>query len=219
MAFAAAQSPDDDLCIALYDVTFAVIDVETTGGGPQNCALTEVAAAKFRGGECLGTFATLVDPCDTIPPFITALTGISDEMVRGAPSVPGVLPSFVEFVRGAVLVGHNVSFDLSFLNAALEENDRLPLDNLVVDTLTLARRLVDPEVPNCRLGTLAAGLELEHRPAHRALDDVMATADLLHRLIEYATGFGVFQLGQLVDLPQFVPTVVRNPLRRGRAFL
>jgi len=218
MAFAAA-SPSDDLSIPLYDVTFAVIDVETTGGGPQNCALTEVAAAKFRGGECLGTFATLVDPHDTIPPFITALTGITDDMVRDAPSVPGVLPAFVEFVHGAVLVGHNVEFDLAFINAALEENDRFPLDNLVVDTLALARRLVRPEVPNCRLATLAAGLELEHRPAHRALDDVMATADLLHRLIEDATGFGVFRLGQLVELPGFIPTVVRDPSRGLRTFL
>jgi DNA polymerase III subunit epsilon len=218
MALAAAAS-SDDLYIPLYDVTFCVIDVETTGGGPQTCALTEVAAAKFRGGECLGTFATLVDPCDTIPPFITALTGISDDMVRDAPSVPGVLPAFIEFVGGAVLVGHNVSFDLSFLNAALEDNDRLPLDNVVVDTLALARRLVDPEVPNCRLATLAAGLDLEHRPAHRALDDVIATADLLHRLIEDATGFGVLRLGQLVELPQWVPTVVRNPSRGLRTFL
>jgi DNA polymerase-3 subunit epsilon len=217
MAFAAASS--DDMYLPLSDVTFCVIDVETTGGGPQTCALTEVAAAKFRGGECLGTFATLVDPVGEIPPFISALTGITDDMVRGAPSVPGVLPSFIEFVRGAVLVGHNVSFDLSFLNAALEENDRLPLDNLVVDTLALARRLVDAEVPNCRLATLASGLELDHRPAHRALDDVMATADLLHRLIEDATGFGVFQLGQLVELPQFVPTVVRDSSRRLRTFL
>jgi DNA polymerase-3 subunit epsilon len=218
MTLAAATS-SDDLCSPLYNVTFCVVDVETTGGGPETCALTEVAAAKFRGGECLGTFATLVDPCDNIPPFITALTGISDAMVRDAPSVPGVLPAFVEFVHGSVLVGHNISFDLSFLNAALAQNERLPLDNLVVDTLALARRLVDSEVPNCRLATLATGLDLEHRPAHRALDDVMATADLLHRLIEDATGFGVFQLGQLVELPRCVPTVVRNPSRRLRAFL
>jgi DNA polymerase-3 subunit epsilon len=218
MAFAAVEPPDD-LCLPLFDVTFCVIDVETTGGGPQTCALTEVAAAKFRSGECLGTFATLVDPNDHIPPFISALTGITDDMVRDAPSVPGVLPSLVEFVRGAVLVGHNVQFDLGFINAALEANDRPPLDNLVVDTLALARRLVRPEVPNCRLATLAAGLELEHRPAHRALDDVMATADLLHRMIEDATGFGVFQLGQLVELPGFIPTVERESSRRLRAFL
>ncbi|HVC68735.1 MAG TPA: exonuclease domain-containing protein [Acidimicrobiales bacterium] len=218
MALAAASS-SDDLSIPLYDVTFAVVDVETTGGGPETCALTEIAAAKFRGGACLGTFATLVDPCDVIPPFITSLTGITNDMVRDAPSLPGVLPAFVEFVHGAVIVGHNVSFDLAFLNAALEHNDRFPLDNLVVDTLALARRLAAEEIPNCKLGTLASALELEHRPAHRALDDVMATADLLHRLIEDATGFGVFQLGQLVELPQFIPTVVRGPSRRLRAFL
>ncbi len=218
MAFAAAE-PSDDLGIPLYDVTFCVIDVETTGGGPETCALTEVAGAKFRGGECLGTFATLVHPHDAIPPFITALTGITDDMVRDAPSVPGVLPAFVEFVHGTVLVGHNVEFDLAFINAALEQNDRPPLDNLVVDTLALARRLVRPEVPNCRLATLAAGLELAHRPAHRALDDVMATADLLHRLIEDATGFGVFQLGQLVELPGFIPTVVRDRSVGLRTFL
>jgi DNA polymerase-3 subunit epsilon len=215
----AAASSSDDLCLPLFDVTFAVVDVETTGGGPRTCALTEIAAAKFRGGACLGTFATLVDPCDTIPPFITSLTGITDDMVRGAPSLPGVLAAFVEFVHGAVLVGHNVAFDLSFLNAGLEDNERPPLDNLVIDTLALARRLAHEEIPNCRLGTLAAALELEHRPAHRALDDVMATADLLHRLIEDATGFGVFQLGQLVELPQFIPTVERKPSRRLRAFL
>ena len=138
MAF--ARSADvDDCSVPLFDVTFAVVDVETTGGGPATNALTEIAAAKFRGGECLGTFATLVDPNGAIPPFISALTGITDDMVRGAPSVPGVLPAFVEFVRGAVIVGHNVEFDLSFLNAALEDNERLPLDNLVVDTLALAR--------------------------------------------------------------------------------
>jgi DNA polymerase-3 subunit epsilon len=218
MAFAAASS-SDDLALALYDVTFAVVDVETTGGGPQTCSLTEIAAAKFRGGDCLGTFATLVDPCDVIPPFITSLTGITNDMVRDAPSLAGVLPAFVEFVHGAVIVGHNVSFDLAFLNAALDDNDRPPLDNLVIDTLALARRLAAEEIPNCKLGTLAAALELEHRPAHRALDDVMATVDLLHRLIEDATGFGVFQLGQLVELPQFIPTVVRDPSRRLRTFL
>jgi DNA polymerase-3 subunit epsilon len=217
MAFAAPAS-SDDFSLPLFHVTFCVVDVETTGGGPQTNALTEIAAAKFRGGECLGTFSTLVDPEDAIPPFIAELTGITDDMVRGAPDLSGVLPALVEFVHGAVLVGHNVAFDLSFLNAALEAHDRPLLENLVVDTLALARRLVPEEVPNCRLGTLASAMALEHLPRHRALDDVMATADLLHRLIEDATGFGVFQLGQLLELPQFIPTVVRNPSRRLRAF-
>ena len=200
----------DEFDVSLYDVTFAVVDVETTGGGPETGGLTEVGAAKFRGGECLGTFATLVDAQAAIPPFITELTGITDEMVRAAPPLPGALSFFVEFVGPSVLVGHNVDFDLGFINAALERLERPALRNTVVDTLTLARRLAGPEIPNCRLATLAAAMRLEHRPAHRALDDVMATADLLHRLIEDATGYGVFRLGELVALDRTLPTVARS---------
>jgi DNA polymerase III subunit epsilon len=185
---------------ALFDVCFAVVDVETTGGSPDDAALTEIAAAKYQGGQCMGSFQTLVDPCRAVPPLITLLTGISDDMVRDAPSVPSVLPSFLEFVHGTVVVGHNVSFDLAFLDAALTGSGRPPLPNTSVDTLALARRLLVPDVPNCRLRTLAAMLELEHRPSHRALDDVLATADLLHRLIERASGYGVFLLADLVAL-------------------
>jgi len=185
---------------ALFDVPFAVLDVETTGGSPATAALTEIAAATFRGGECLGTFQTLVDPGCGVPPLISLLTGITDDMVAGAPPVSCVLPSFLEFVHGAVLVGHNISFDLSFLDAALGADGREPLPNATVDTLALARRLLRPDVPNCRLRTLATHLGLEHRPSHRALDDVCATADLLHRLIERATGYGVFVLADLVEL-------------------
>jgi DNA polymerase-3 subunit epsilon len=199
---AATECPLVDPDTPLFDVPFAVVDVETTGGSPPSAALTEIAAARFRGGECQGEFQTLVDPRCHVPPLISTLTGITDSMVHGAPPVSSVLPSFLEFVRGAVLVGHNVTFDRSFLDAALCASGRQPLDNPMVDTLALARRLVRPDVPNCRLSTLALSLRLEHRPAHRALDDVRATADLLHRLIEHASGYGVFVLADLVDLPR-----------------
>jgi DNA polymerase-3 subunit epsilon len=206
--------PDADPCVdlgaPLFDVCFAVLDVETTGGSPATAALTEIAAAKYRGGECLGEFQTLVDPGCSVPPLISLLTGITDDMVHGAPSVSSVLPSLLEFVRDSVIVGHNVSFDVAFLDAALGDSGRAPLGNATIDTLALARRLVRPDVPNCKLRTLATSLRLEHRPSHRALDDVRATADLLHRLIEHATGYGVFVLGDLVDL-------VRKPdLRTAR---
>jgi DNA polymerase-3 subunit epsilon len=121
-------------------------------------------------------------------------------MVIGAPPVSSVLPSLLEFLHGSVIVGHNVRFDLGFLDSALIDNGYEPLDNTVVDTLALARRLVRPDVPNCKLRTLATVLELDHLPSHRALDDVRATADLLHRLIERATGYDVFVLGDLIDL-------------------
>ena len=184
----------------MFDVTFAVVDVETTGGSPTTSALTEIAAARYRGGECVGEFQSLVDPRCGVPPLISLLTGITDDMVRGAPSVESVLPSFLEFVRGSVIVGHNVGFDLSFLDAALGDSGYEPLRNITIDTLALARQLVRPDVPNCKLRTLATALRLEHLPSHRALDDVRATADLLHRLIEHASGYDCFVLGDLVDL-------------------
>lgn len=185
----------------LFDVTFVVLDVETTGAAPGAAALTEIGAAAYRGGELLGTFDTLVDPGYPVPPFISDLTGITDDMLFGAPVAPAVLPAFVDFVGAAVLVGHNVAFDLAFLDAALGAC-RLPaLANPALDTLALARRMVRDLVPDCALATLAAALRLEHQPRHRALADALATADLLHRLIEQAAGFGAERLGQLLALP------------------
>lgn len=194
----------------LYQVTFVVLDVETTGSAPDSAALTEIGAARFRGGERLGTFQTLVAPGHSVPPFVSELTGITDHMLEQAPSVHRVVPGFAEFVGRAVVVGHNLSFDLAFLDAALVECHRAPLANPKVDTLELARRLVRDVVPDCALATLARALRLEHRPTHRALSDALATADLLHRLIEQATGLGVEHLGELLDLPARLAPVPRH---------
>jgi len=191
----------DDLGTPLADVTFCVIDLETTGGSPTECGITEVGAVKLRGGECLGTFQTLVNPGCAIPPEITVLTGITQAMVVPAPRIEEVLPALLEFVGDAVIVGHNVRFDVGFLQAALERDDRPRLRNRTVDTVALARRLVRDEVPNCRLGTLARHLRLDHDPSHRALDDALATGDLLHVLLERAGGLGVTGLDDLLALP------------------
>ena len=195
------QRSFDDLGTPLREVTFCVIDLETTGGSPADCAITEIGAVKLRGGECLGTFQTLVDPGCTIPPTITVLTGITDAMVCRAPRIDVVLPSLLEFIGGSVIVGHNVRFDVSFLQAALERHGRPPLQQQRIDTASLARRLLADEVPNCRLGTLADRLRLPHRPCHRALDDALATGDLLHVLIERASALGVTGLDDLMALP------------------
>ena len=200
----ALQQSFDDLGTPLSQVTFVVVDVETTGGSPADHSLTEVAAARYRGGELLGTFQTFVRPDERIPPFITALTGISDAMVADAPRVGEMLPSFLEFVGGAVLVGHNLRFDRSFLDHALVATGRDRLPNPCVDTLALARRLVRDMVPNCKLGTLAQALRLPHEPSHRALTDVLATGDLLHALLERAGSFGILGLEELLDLPRLV---------------
>lgn len=192
----------DECGTPLADVTFCVIDLETTGGSADTDRITEIGAVKVRGGECLGTFQTLVNPGCAIPPYITILTGITESMVLPAPPIESVLPSLESFIGDSVLVAHNARFDVGFVNAALIRADRDPLTNRVLDTVPLARRLVRDEVPDCKLGTLASRLRLDHQPSHRALDDALATTDLLHFLIERASGFGVVGLDDLIGLPR-----------------
>lgn len=187
-----------DLGRPLVKTTFVVVDLETTGGSPQQDRITEIGAVKIRAGEVLGELATLVDPGIAIPSAITALTGISGPLVRGRPPVDAVLPSFLEFSRGAALVAHNSRFDIAFLNAALQRLDYPPLDHPVVCTAQLARRLVGDEVRNRRLGTLAHHFRASTVPVHRALADARATVDVFHALLEGAGSFGVVTLEDLV---------------------
>jgi len=200
--FVDPQRSFDDLGTALHDVTFVVIDLETTGGSAADCAITEVGAVKLKGGECLGTYQTLVDPGCAIPPEITVITGITQAMVMRAPRMEAVMPSLLEFIGDGVIVGHNIRFDIGFLNAALAQQGRPRLPHRSIDTLALARRLLRDEVPNCKLGTLADRLRLPHTPSHRALDDALATGDLLHLLLERAGSLGVTGLDDLLVLPK-----------------
>ncbi len=185
----------------LQDVTFCVIDLETTGTSPGASMITEIGAVKLRGGECLGTYQTLVDPGCAIPPQITLITGITESMVANAPRIESVTPSLLEFIGDSVIVGHNVRFDVSFINATLDAQQRPRLPNRRIDTLGLARRLLRFEVANCKLGTLASRFRLTNQPSHRALDDALATGDLLHLLIERSTALGATGLDDLSSLP------------------
>lgn len=199
---AGGQRSFDDLGTPLADVTFCVLDIETTGGDRATDLITEIGMVKVRSGEFLGTLQTLVNPGRAIPPMITVLTGITESMVVRAPPIEAVLPDMIEFLGDAVVVGHNVGFDMAFINAALCRRGDPEICNPVIDTLPLARRLIRDEVPDCRLGTLAARFRLDHRPSHRALDDALATTDLLHFLLERAAGLGVLGLDDLIALPR-----------------
>ncbi|MDX1448591.1 MAG: DEDD exonuclease domain-containing protein [Acidimicrobiia bacterium] len=196
------QASFEDLGTPLHEVTFCVLDLETTGGSPADCAITEIGAVKVRGGEVIGTFQTLVDPGAPIPPSIVLLTGITQSMVVDAPRIEMVLPTFAEFVGSSVVVGHNVRFDLSFLDAAADRlGYRRFSANDSVDTAALARRLVRSEVRNLRLGTLAAHFRSPVTPNHRALEDATATMHVLHSLLERAGSLGVLALEDLLALP------------------
>ena len=194
------QRSFDELGTPLSEVTFCVVDLETTGGSPATCAITEVGACKVRMGRVEGSFQSLVNPDCHIPAYISALTGIDQVVVAEAPSIEGVLPNLLEFVKGTVLVAHNARFDVSFLNAALERSGYPRLANDVVDTATLARKILAGEVPNNRLETLARHLRCAHKPNHRAYPDVLATIDVLHHLIERVAGFGVTTLEDLMRI-------------------
>lgn len=197
-AMASVQGTIDDLGTPLHTVTFVVVDLETTGGSARDSAITEIGAVKVRGGEVLGEFATLVDPGVPIPPFITVLTGITQQMTVAAPGIDSVLPAFWEFAGGAVLVAHNAPFDVGFLKAACAAAERPWPAPAVVDTADLARRvLTRDDVPDCKLATLARFFRSGTAPCHRAQADARATVDVLHGLIERAGSFGVHTLEEL----------------------
>ncbi|MBP2473788.1 DNA polymerase-3 subunit epsilon [Crossiella equi] len=209
----------EQLGTPLSEVTFVVVDLETTGGRADGDAITEFGAVKVRGGVLLGEFGTLVDPERGIPPEVVALTGITEAMVRTAPKLSEVLPAFLEFARGevpTVLVAHNAPFDVGFLKAACR---RLGYEWPAVQTLCtvrLARRTLSrEEAPSCRLSALAALFGAAVTPNHRALDDAKATVDVLHALLERVGSHGVHSLEELLGfLPEVTPAQRR---KRGLA--
>ena len=166
-----------------------MVDLETTGGSPAADGVTEIGAVLVRGGEVVGELQTLVDPGVPVPPQIALLTGITDAMLVGAPRMGAALPAFLDFAEGSVLVAHNAGFDIAFLKAACTAQGRPWPRFEVVDTVALARRLVtSDEVPNRKLGTLAAYFRATTTPEHRALADARATVDVLHALLGRARG-------------------------------
>ncbi|MEZ0053867.1 DNA polymerase-3 subunit epsilon [Mycobacterium sp. MAA66] len=205
-----ATAPEDQLSFdldedLLRDITFVVVDLETTGSrakgdadGRGADAITEIGAVKVRGGQVIGELATLVDPGRAIPPQIVQLTGITTAMVCDAPRIESVLPAFLEFCRGAVLVAHNAGFDIGFLRAAAE-HAALPWPRPpVLCTVKLARRvLTRDEAPSVRLSALAQLFGATTTPTHRALDDARATVDVLHGLLSRIGNQGVHTFAEL----------------------
>jgi len=187
------------LGVPLSEVTFCVVDLETTGGSPADDAITEIGAVKVRGGERLGSFRTLVNPLRPIPPYITHLTGIDDRLVSGEPAIEQVLPAFLEFFRGSVFVAHNAGFDFGFLNANCDVLDYPALPGPPLCTARLARRVVWPDVPNVRLATLANYFRTRTTPTHRALDDAEACAEVLHGLLDLGGRLGILTMGDLAE--------------------
>lgn len=186
----AAHDPDFE------NSSFVVVDVETTGGRPGPAKMTEIAVVRVEKLAVVDEFHTLVNPQRPIPPKIIEITGITPDMVRNAPRIEEVLPFVLDFIGDAIFVGHNVRFDLSFLNYELSRLYGRRLKDQAIDTLRMARLLV-PGLPNHRLATVATALGAPVDQYHRALPDARATAHVLLTLLGRLQEQGVTRLSQV----------------------
>ena len=208
-------APMDLAATALSDTTFVIVDLETTGASPKKgAAITEIGAVKVRSGEHLGNFESFVNPLSPIPEYITQMTGITDLMLAKAPVIDEILPAFLEFAgqhNEVIIVAHNAPFDLSFLKSAAKELDITWPKFKTLDTVTIARQvLTKEEVPNCKLQTLAAYFGTKAQPNHRALDDALATTEILHALLERLGSFDVNTVESLMEFAKTAAHIQRQ---------
>ncbi|MFD2171314.1 PolC-type DNA polymerase III [Tumebacillus lipolyticus] len=175
---------------------WVVFDTETTGLNAAENTIIEIAAVKMRGREIIEEWTELVDPEVQISAKITELTRITNDMVKGKRKLHEVLPDFKAFVGDAVLVAHNAEFDLGFLKACAKRVGMEPWQNIVLDTLPLARKIY-PHERNYRLGTIAKKFDVDLVNAHRALDDTVALAKIYQFMLKDMADKGYATLSQL----------------------
>ncbi|MEY8390680.1 PolC-type DNA polymerase III [Lachnospiraceae bacterium 45-W7] len=211
-----AVSPDDDFKI-LYGVeaylvddlkhiienpkgqslddTYVVFDLETTGFSPVNHKIIEIGAVKVTEGKITDRFSTFVNPEVPIPFKIEELTGIRDDMVLDAPKIEEILPEFVRFCEGAIMVAHNAGFDMSFIGKNCERQG-LSCDYTVIDTVALARVLM-PQLNRFKLDTVAKALKISLENHHRAVDDAACTAEIFLKFMEMLKNREINSLDQV----------------------
>lgn len=174
----------------LADDTFVVFDVETTGLSAVYDTIIELAAVKIRGNEIIDRFESFANPHHRLSATTINLTGITDDQVQNAPEVKEVLTKFQAWCEDAVLVAHNATFDMGFLNVGYKKYDLPKADNPVIDTLELGRFLY-PDMKNHRLNTLAKKFDIELTQHHRAIYDAEATGYLLIKMLKDALEKGI----------------------------
>jgi len=162
---------------------FIIIDIETTGFNPQSDHILEIAAIKIKDNQITDVFCELINPNVLIPPFITSLTGICNNLVKNAKKLDEVLNNFLLFISNQVLMGHNIRFDMSFLKLKIYNNLGINIVNQTLDTILIAKRSKHNFV-NHKLQTLAKHFNIEQNKAHRALDDCYTTYFVYKKLIE-----------------------------------
>jgi DNA polymerase III epsilon subunit family exonuclease len=186
--------------LLLEDAVYVVVDLETTGLRPGSSGICEIGAVRLRGFEVEAEFETLVNPGMPIAAAASAVTGLRDEQLRGAPGPARAVRSFLAFAGDAVLVAHNARFDLAFLDRETERLTGSRIGAPVLDTVRLARTLLAGRVPGFGLAQLAWFLDTAERPCHRALPDARATGELLLALIGLAQERGARTVADLAEL-------------------
>ena len=174
---------EEILCQPFEHTEFCVIDTETTGLSARSNNIIEIGIIKIKDLKIVDRFGTFVNPGRSIPYYITQLTGISDDDVYDAPFFDQVADECLQFIGESVIVGHNLSFDMSFLSAELQNCGREKTENLNLCTLRLARRLL-PQLKKKSLGDVCRHLGIINKHAHRAIDDAEVTAYVLLRMLK-----------------------------------
>ena len=188
--------------------TFVVFDIETTGFSPVNNRIIEIGAVKVKEGKIIDRFSTFVNPDVPIPFEIEKLTGINDEMVMGAPQIDVIMPQFMEFCKGAVLVAHNANFDMSFI---MENCDRLEIEHdfTYIDTVGIARVLLPGQAKHT-LDAVAKTLGISLENHHRAVDDAEATAEIFVKFIPMLEKDGADTLAKVNSMGKSSPEIIRR---------
>ncbi|CAA9581194.1 MAG: Excinuclease ABC subunit C [uncultured Thermomicrobiales bacterium] len=197
---------------------FVAIDVETTGLRPSKQRVIEIALYRFRAGQLVERLETLINPGRAIPAYISNLTTITNTHVEDAPAFAEEAEGIVAFIGSSLLVGHNVSFDISFVNEELKRADRAPLINERLDTMGLAVRLLK-NVRKPSLDRVAVAVGLSPRKIHRAGRDAQLTGEVALRLSEEAVRQGVRTLDELRGIATVVRVRPRDGVGRGRAVM
>ena len=193
----------DDLGNAVFsprgqnlDDTYVVFDIETTGLSKEKEMITEIGAVKVADGKIIDRFSTFVNPQRPISAEITKLTGITDDMVKDAPTIENVLPEFLKFCEDTVLVAHNASFDTGFIRIAVERAGLGELHHTIVDTLELARALL-PELNKHKLDIVCEHLGVTLNGHHRAVNDAEATAEVFIKFLDMLAEKKIFTLDEI----------------------
>lgn len=191
--------PPSQLHRSLSDLTFVVVDLETTGGGTKHHRIIEIGAVKISRGQITDMFDTFLDPGRDIPDYVTKITGINEQMLEDAPSVAETIPRFLEFLGNDVFVAHNLPYDFGFINATISRMGYNALPNLTLCTLELSRLLL-PQLKNHKLEDVSACFDIHITERHRALGDAKATALVLIEFVAMLQEAGVDSIAKIQEL-------------------